>query len=71
MHVLVLQFAGVILVEHVAKSEHELEFGTQLEEGQIEITTQAQLQINVGSLELQIVFELPERLIMGFTPTIM
>lgn len=65
MHVLVLQFAGVILVEHVAKSEHELEFGAQLEEGQIEITTQTQLQINVGPLELQIVFRIARKVDHG------
>ena len=46
-HVLVTHLVGMFLVKAVAQAVHKLQFGAQLEEGQIEITTYTHLQKHV------------------------
>ena len=50
----VLQFAGMVLVEGIAKTVAELQLGDELEEGQIEIAAQSDFKEKVGALQLDI-----------------
>lgn len=47
----VLQFAGMVLVEGIAKTVAELQLGDELEEGQIEIAAQSDFKEKVGALQ--------------------
>ena len=54
-HVLVTHLVGMFLVKAVAQTVHKLQFGAQLKERQIKITTYTHLQKHVRTFEFDIV----------------
>ena len=54
-HRFVLQVVGVLCVERVGKSEHKLQFGAKLEEGEVEVAAQSNFEEKIHAFHLQVI----------------